>query len=121
MKIKAAALVLGSFLCGETTLWALTATGQHVRVSPVAPQQIAQSWQDLSPQERARALENYRRFQKLPEERRHNLEEQYHRWTELPDTEKERVRRNYDRFRKMDSDEKEEFLRKYRRWQAPTR
>jgi hypothetical protein len=120
MKTKATALLLGGFLYGGTGLWAFTAADQRQLVSPAAPRRIAQGWQDLSPQERTRALENYRRFQKLPPERQRNLEEQYHRWTELPDSEKDRVRRNYDRFRKMDSDEKEEFLRKYKKLQAPT-
>lgn len=119
MKSKAAALVLGSLLCGETTLWAFTTAEQrHSELFIVSPL-FVQNWQELSPQERARALENYRRFQKLPPERQRSIEERYHRWTELPDEEKERVRRNYDRFRKMDSDEKEEFLRKYKKWQSP--
>src|SRR5215813_13059255 len=121
MKGKAAALILGSLLYGGTALGAFTTVEQRPVEFPTAPRQIAQNWQDLSPQERERALENYRRFQKLPPARQKTLEEQYHRWTELPDEEKDRVRRNYDRFRKMNSDEKEEFFRKYKKWQAPTR
>jgi len=119
MKSKAAALILGSLLCGGTALWAFTTAEQrHSEHSVVSPR-FVQNWQELSPRERARALENYRRFQKLPPERQRSIEERYQHWTELPDEEKERVRRNYDRFRKMDSDEKEEFLRKYKKWQSP--
>ena|SRR6266404_5714049 len=119
MKSKAAVLILGSFLWGGTALWAFTTAEHPHREHFVVSPRFVQNWQELSPQERARALENYRRFQKLPPERQHNLEERYQHWTEMPDEEKERVRRNYDRFRKMDSDQKEEFLRKYKRWQSP--
>jgi hypothetical protein len=121
MKAKAAALILGGLLGGGTGLWAFTTSTQHMTEYSTIPHQITQNWQDLSPQERARALENYKRFQKLPPERRQNLEEKYHRWLELPDEEKDRLRRNYDRYRKMNSDEKEEFLRKYKLWQSEPR
>jgi len=79
---------------------------------------IAQNWYELSPQERSRALENYRRFQKLPPEKQHSIEEQYNRWQQLPSEEQERIRRNYDRYRGMNSDQKEEFHRKYRQWRS---
>ena len=83
--------------------------------------QIAQSWDELSPKERSRALENYKRFKKLPPDRRQNLEERYHRWMELPNEEKDRIQRNYQRYRKMDSDQKEEFQKKYKTWQSKPR
>jgi Protein of unknown function (DUF3106) len=79
---------------------------------------IAQNWYELSPQERSRALENYRRFQKLPPEKQHSIEEQYNRWQQLPSDEQERIRRNYDRYRGMNSDQKEEFQRKYKQWRS---
>jgi hypothetical protein len=118
MNAKAAALILGGLLSGGTVLWAFTAAEHHTSEYSATPYRIAQNWQDLSPQERARALENYKRFQKLPPQRRQNLEEKYNHWLELPDEEKDRLRRNYDRYRKMNSDEKEEFLKKYKMWQA---
>ncbi len=121
MKAKAAALILSGLLSGGTVLWAFTAAEHRTPASSVAPYRIAQNWQDLSPQDRARALENYKRFQKLPPERRQNLEEKYNHWLELPDEEKDRLRRNYDRYRKMDSDQKEEFLKKYKMWQSEPR
>lgn len=82
---------------------------------------IDQSWYELSPQERSRARENYRRFQKLPPEKQRAIEEQYNRWQRLPSEERERIQRNYNRYRDMDSDEKEEFLRKYRQWRSQQR
>lgn len=121
MKAQAAALILGGLLSGGTVLRAFAAVEHSTPASSVTPYQIAQNWQDLSPQDRARALENYKRFQKLPPERRQNLEEKYNHWLELPNEEKERLRRNYDRYRKMNSDEKEEFLKKYKMWQAEPR
>lgn len=121
MKAKAAALILGGLLSWGTVLWAFAAAEHHTSEYSATLHRIAQNWQDLSPQERARALENYKRFQKLPPERRQNLEEKYNHWLELPDEEKDRLRRNYDRYRKMDSDEKEEFLKKYKLWQSEPR
>lgn len=121
MKATAIALLLGGLLYGNAGIYAFDAvTHDLAEVSPVL-HMIGQNWQDLSPQERSRALENYRRFQKLPPERQRNLEDQYNRWMQLPNEEQERIRRNYDRYRKMDSDQKEEFYRKYKTWQGMPR
>lgn len=82
---------------------------------------INQSWYELSPRERSRALENYQRFQRLPPEKQRAIEEQYNRWQQLPSEERERIRRNYDRYRGMDLDEKEDFQRKYEKWRSRSR
>ena len=82
---------------------------------------IGQDWYELSPQERSRALDNYRRFQKLPPDRQRDLEERYNRWQQLPGEEQERIRRNYRRYRDMNSDQKEDFSRRYRRWREQPR
>jgi hypothetical protein len=121
MKTKAIALILSGLLCGGTVFAAFTVSEHRPPAYSAVPERMAQNWDELSPRERARALENYKRFQKLPPERRQNLEEKYNRWLELPDEERSRLRRNYDRYRKMDSDEKEEFLRKYKLWQSTPR
>jgi len=94
-----------------------TSTRAQSFTSPLR-EAIAQNWYELSPQERSRALENYRRFQKLPPEKQHSIEEQYNRWQQLPSEEQERIRRNYDRYRGMNSDQKEEFHRKYKQWRS---
>jgi len=102
------ALVLGS----------LSTSARAQSLTSVLREAIAQNWYELSPQERSRALENYRRFQKLPPEKQHSIEEQYNRWQQLPSDEQERIRRNYDRYRGMNSDQKEEFHRKYKQWRS---
>ncbi|MEW6296164.1 MAG: DUF3106 domain-containing protein [Thermodesulfobacteriota bacterium] len=105
---------LSIFLCGL-----VSAPGWPQSFSSFASfQEIAQSWYELSPQERSRALENYRRFQKLPPERKRAIEERYQRWQQLPPEEKERIRRNYERYRGMNSDQKEDFQRKYKKWRS---
>lgn len=79
---------------------------------------IQQSWDDLSPTERERALKNFERFQQLPGERKQDLQDAYDRWQKLPGSERERIQKNYERYRKMNSDEKEEFRLKYKHWQS---
>jgi ATPase subunit of ABC transporter with duplicated ATPase domains len=86
--------------------------------SPAFFEEVTQSWYELSPQERSRALENYQRFKKLSPERQRIIEERYQRWQQLPPEEKERIRRNYERYREMNSDEKEDFQRKYKKWRS---
>ncbi|HXG19612.1 MAG TPA: DUF3106 domain-containing protein [Methylomirabilota bacterium] len=118
MKAKIMMLILGGLLCKGTDLWAFPTTDLFSAPFLVVPQLIEQNWQDLSPQERARALENYKRFKRLPPEKQRTLEEKYNRWMQLPDEERDRIRRNYDRYRRMDSDQKEDFWRKYKYWQS---
>ena len=122
MKTWAALLLVSSIFAGGTALGTFHTSESPATFSSSAPLlKIAQSWDELSPQERDRALENYKRFKKLRPERRQNLEEQYNRWMELPNEEKDRIQRNYNRYRKMDSDQKEEFQRKYKTWQSTPR
>jgi hypothetical protein len=122
MKTWAALLLVSSILAGETALATFPASESPATLSSSPPLlKTAQNWDELSPRERNRALENYKRYKKLRPERRQNLEEQYNRWQELPNEEKDRIQRNYDRYRKMDSDQKEELQRKYKTWQSTPR
>jgi Protein of unknown function (DUF3106) len=121
MKIWVALSLVGSMLGGGTALGALHVPESSATFSFAVPYRVAQSWDDLSPQERARALENYKRFKKLPPERRQDLEKKYNQWMQLPEEEKNRIQKNYNRYRKMDSDQKEEFQRKYKTWQSTPR
>lgn len=118
MRLLLVSVTLGIILCGAALLGPLCEAGQAQSLSPVFREAINQSWYELSPQERSRALGNYRRFQRLPEEKRRGIEEQYQRWQQLPAEEQERIRRNYRRYRGMDSDEKEDFQRKYKQWRS---
>lgn len=121
MKTWVAVLVISGMIGGGNALGALREAESSVIFSSAAPRQVAQSWDDLSPRERARALENYKRFKKLPPERRQDLEKKYNQWMQLPEEEKNRIQKNYNRYRKMDSDQKEEFQRKYKTWQSTPR
>ena len=115
-------LLVSSILAAGTALGTVPASESPATFSSSAPLvKIAQKWDELSPRERDRALENYKRYKKLRPERRQNLEEQYNRWMELPNEEKDRIQKNYDRYRKMDSDQKEELQRKYKTWQSTPR
>ncbi len=113
--------LIGVVCVGALTLGFVIMPGRTQSFAPALREAISQSWYELSPQERSRALENYRRFQKLPPEKQHSIEEQYHRWQQLPSDEQDRIRRNYDRYRGMNSDEKEEFHRKYKQWRSQPR
>ncbi len=113
VKISLAAVLLG----GTLALWPLTYATQAQSLLTA----IGQDWYELPPQERSRALDNYRRFQKLPPERQRALEERYNQWQQLPTEEQDRLRRNYRRYRGMDSDEKEDFSRRYKHWRSQPR
>ena len=118
MKPLVVRITLGSVLLGATLLGPLSSSGRAQTLSTILWQAVDQSWYELSPQERSRALENYHRFKKLPPERQRSIEEQYQRWQQLPSEERDRIRRNYDRYRGMNSDQKEDFQRKYKQWRS---
>ena len=101
---------------GMFALWPLTHLAQAQGLPTV--QLIEQDWYQLSPQERSRALDNYRRFQKLPPERQRALEDRYNQWQQLPPEEQDRLRQNYRRYRDMNSDQKEDFSRRYKHWRS---
>ena len=121
MKAVIAKTLIGGALVSTLVLGFLSTPGRAQSFAPALREAIEQNWYELSPQERSRALENYRRFQKLPPEKQRGIEEQYHRWQQLPSDEQERIRRNYDRYRGMNSDQKEEFSRKYKQWRSQPR
>lgn len=116
VKILRSAILVAAFVFGG-----LHTQAHAYRVLLEQQELIAQNWYELSPQERSRALENYKRFQKLPPEKQRSLEDQYNRWQQLPSEEQERLRRNYNRYRGMNSDQKEEFDKKYKQWRSQER
>jgi hypothetical protein len=50
------------------------------------------SWNDLSPGERERALQNYQEYQRLPRERQQFIDRRYQRYRELPPQERRPLR-----------------------------
>lgn len=117
MKTTPVQVLLGILLFSGSA-FAMPSAMERSTLGSAQPLLVAQNWYELSPQERSRALENYRRFQKLPPDKQRAIEDKYNRWMELPGEEQERIRRNYDRYRKMDSDQKEDFYRKYKQWRS---
>src|SRR5205814_1037069 len=78
-------------------------------------------WQDLSPDDRRRAWENYQRYRQLPEERQRMLDHRYQQFQALPPQEQQRLRQNYQQYRGLDPGQRREFAEKYRRWKSERR
>jgi hypothetical protein len=79
------------------------------------------SWNDLSPGERERALQNYQEYQRLPRERQQFIDRRYQRYRELPPQERRRLHENYQEYERLPPGERKQFNRKYRRWKDERR
>lgn len=60
---------------------------------------LAERWDDLSEEQRERAMRNYRRHQELSPEKRQDVERRYEKWKKLPDAERNRFRERYKEYR----------------------
>ena len=85
---------------------------------PRGGDRLARNWQELSPDERQRALENLQRYNNLPESSRQRMDRSYENWQKLDPNERERVQRNYERYRQMTPDQRRDFESKYKRWKG---
>jgi len=85
---------------------------------PRGDDRLARNWQELSPDERQRALENLQRYNNLPESSRQRMDRSYENWQKLDPNERERVQRNYERYRQMTPDQRRDFESKYKRWKG---
>jgi hypothetical protein len=100
----------------------LDAVGASLVVVAVAgaavagPARYAQSWDDLSPEQRSRALENYQRYKKLPKNQQRQLDRSYERWQGMDPNQRDRVRRNYESYRELDRQQRKDFGRRYQQW-----
>jgi Protein of unknown function (DUF3106) len=65
---------------------------------PTRPQ-LAESWDDLSPSQRERALRNYQSYQELPPDKKHDIDRHYEKWKNLPRSDQERYRKKHDEYR----------------------
>jgi Protein of unknown function (DUF3106) len=63
--------------------------------------QLAESWDDLSPAQRDRALHNYQQYRDLPAEKKRDMDRRYDRWKNLPRSDQERLRHKHDEYRGM--------------------
>ena len=104
--------VLGAVLV-VTTLAATPASARPMR----GPRPV-QNWQELSPNDRQRALDNLQRYQRLPESSRQRMDRSYENWRQLDPGERARVQQNYEKYRQMSPDQRRDFENKYKRWKS---
>jgi len=65
---------------------------------PARPQ-LAESWDDLSPSQRERALRNYQSYQELPPDKKRDIDRHYEKWKNLPRSDQDRYRKKHDEYR----------------------
>jgi len=94
----------------------ILATSAQARGKPRV--QPVQSWQELGPKDRQRALDNLQRYRRLPESSRQRMDRSYESWRQLDDGERARVQRNFEKYRQMSPDQRREFENKYKRWKG---
>jgi hypothetical protein len=61
--------------------------------------QLAESWDDLSPSQRERALRNYKSYQALPADKKRDIDRRYEKWKKLPPSDQDRYRQKHDQYR----------------------
>ena len=86
-----------------------------------APLMLAQNWEDLSPGQRSRAMENFQHFQRMPPQSRQQVERRWQNFQQMPPSEQDRLRQNFDTYRNMSPDQRQDFMDRYRRLQGGTR
>lgn len=103
-------------VCTGVLVWAVARVALSAR--PVWAQQgpPPETWQRLSPEERAKARRNYERFQQLPEKDREQIHERYQRWQNLQPEQREQLRENYESYRGLNPTERERFENGYKDW-----
>lgn len=90
-------------------------------VSWSGPLRLAQNWEQLSPQQRSQATQNFQRFQRMPPQSQQQVERRYENFQQMPSSEQDRIRRNFDTYRNMSPDQRQDFMDRYRRYQGGPR
>ena len=67
---------------------------------------LAQSWDDLTPDQRSRAMQNFQRYQRLPEKGRERIDRRYQQFQGLPAGEQDKLRQTYDAYRRLSPDQR---------------
>jgi hypothetical protein len=75
---------------------------------------LAQTWEQLTPDQRAKAMQNFQRYQRLPEKGRERLDRRYQQFQGLPPGEQDRLRQTYDAYRKLSPDQKRSLTAPHR-------
>jgi predicted Fe-S protein YdhL (DUF1289 family) len=96
----------------------LLATVLPAQARPMRGARPVQNWQDLSPNDRQRALQNLQRYQRLPEQSRQRMDRSYENWRQLDPGERARVQQNYQKYQQMTPDQRRDFENKYKRWKG---
>ena len=86
--------------------------------SPDALQERLRRWRELPPEERARLMERYRQFMKLPEETRRGLYGRLGEWEKMPPEEKQRIRARLHQFRGLGPDRERAMRGRMSQWRA---
>ena len=74
---------------------------EHVeRSSSRPPILLSESWDDLSPPQRDRAMRNYQRYMDLPAEKRRDIDQRYEKWKKLPSDDKDRMRQKHEDYKR---------------------
>jgi len=74
-------------------------------------------WQDLSPRQRERALENYQHYRELPRDQRRQLDERSRQFESLPSGERQRLRQSYEQYQRLGPGQRQQLEQRYRQWQ----
>lgn len=77
-----------------------------------------QTWQQLTPDQKKRAIENFQQYQRLPQSSRQRLEKRYDRFQGLPPGEQDKVRKSYDVYKKMTPNQRQDLTDRYQRWKG---
>lgn len=64
-------------------------------------------WNQLSPEAKEKALENYRTYRSLSPEERGRLDEGYQRWKKLSSDDKKKLRDRFRRYQQLSEEERE--------------
>lgn len=110
------ASALAALLCVALSL--LAVSSGEARPRRAEADRLARNWQEMSPSERQRAMQNLQRYNRLPESGRQRMDRSYENWQKLDPGERERVQRNYQKYREMTPDQRRDFENKYKRWKG---
>ncbi len=73
----------------------------HAPAPIVYRPQLAESWDNLTPSQRERALKNYQRYMELPPQKRRDIDQRYEKWKALAPSDQDRFRKKHDEYRGM--------------------
>lgn len=87
-------------LIGLASIALATASAPVAIAEPPAPSVVAQSWEELTPEQQNRALSNYQEYQSLEPEQRKGIESSYARWKSLSPEQRQKLRQRHEQLLK---------------------